>query len=208
MTSIDQHISLRLDAVAKALKEPTVASQTKNLIDSISQCYRSNNKVFAFGNGGNAANAEQLVTELIARYCFDRDAIGAVLLTAAGPFTAINNDYGYGQGFARQVSGLAISGDLVVGFSSSGTSENVIQAMNTAKNNGATTAGFSGNQGELKDIVDIPIIVDSTFTPVIEEAHLILIHIICGEVEESLFKDTGVRIRTPDYQSKKGGHTQ
>jgi D-sedoheptulose 7-phosphate isomerase len=200
MTSIDQQIDKRLDAVAKALKEPTVASQTKNLIDSIKQCHQSNNKVIAFGNGGNAANAEQLVTELIARYCFDRDAIGAVLLTPAGPFTAINNDYGYEMGFARQVSGLATRGDLVVGFSSSGTSENVNQGIEAAKLNGATTIGFSGTQGKLKEIVDIPIIVDSTFTPVIEEAHLILIHIICGEVEEALFSDSGVRIRTPDYR--------
>lgn len=199
MTSFNQQISRRINAIAEALNEPTVASQTKNLIDSIKKCYRLNNKLMAFGNGGNAANAEQLVTELIARYCFDRDAIGALLLTASGPFTAINNDYGYGQGFARQVTGLAVEGDIVVGFSSSGTSENVIRAMKAAKQKHATTVGFSGTQGELKDIVDIPIVVDSTFTPVIEEAHLILIHIICGEVEEALFSESGVRIRTPDY---------
>ncbi|MGD8634136.1 MAG: SIS domain-containing protein [Anaerolineales bacterium] len=199
MTSFNQQISQRINAISEALKEPTVASQTKNLISSIQQCYQSNKKVIAFGNGGNAANAEQLVTELIARYCFDRDAIGAVLITAAGPFTAINNDYGYGQGFARQVSGLAENGDIVVGFSSSGTSENVIEAIEAAKKKKATTVGFSAMQGKLREIVDIPIIVNSTFTPVIEEAHLILIHIICGEVEEALFSGSGVRIRTPDY---------
>lgn len=199
MMSIDQQIYKRIDAVGKALKGPTVASQTQNLIESIKQCYESNHKVIAFGNGGNAANAEQLVTELIARYCFDRDAIGAVLLTGAGPFTAINNDFGYGQGFARQVSGIARHGDLVVGFSSSGTSENVIEGIEAAKKKGATTGGFTGTQGKLRDMVEIPISVFSTYTPVIEEAHLILIHIICGEVEEGLFAETGVRIRTPDY---------
>ena len=151
------------------------------------------------GNGGNAANAEQLVTEFIARYCYDREAIGAVLLTAAGPFTAINNDYGYGQGFARQVEGLAVEGDIVVGFSSSGTSENVLEAIKAAQAFGATTVGFTGSAGDLKDMVDIPVAVKSTFTPVVEEAHLILIHIICGVVEERLFAETGVQIRTPDY---------
>ena len=86
-----------------------------------------------------------------------------------------------------------------MGYSSSGNSENVLEAIKVAKSNGAVTVGFSGSGGKLNQVVDIPISVQSTFIPVIEEAHLILIHIICGEVEERLFSGTGVQIRTPDY---------
>lgn len=199
MTSLHDTLQARIKAVSTALEATDLEHQVEVLIDAIARAYEDRRKIFAFGNGGNAANAEQLVTELIARYCYDREAIGAVLLTAAGPFTAINNDYGYGQGFARQVEGLAVEGDIVVGFSSSGTSENVLEAIKAAKAIGATTVGFTGSAGDLKDLVDIPIAVQSTFTPVVEEAHLILIHIICGVVEERLFSETGVQIRTPDY---------
>jgi len=189
----------RIKAVSTALEEPGLVDRVEALIQAIVNAHKTGNKLMAFGNGGNAASAEQLVTELIARYCYDRDPIAALLLTAAGPFTAINNDYGYGQGFARQVAGLSIPGDIVVGYSSSGTSENVLEAIHAAKDKGAVTVGFSGSGGELNQIVDIPITVHSTFIPVIEEAHLILIHIICGLVEERLFSNSGVQIRTPDY---------
>jgi D-sedoheptulose 7-phosphate isomerase len=199
MANLQDALLARIKAVTTALEEPGVVDQVEALIQAIVGAHKKGNKLMAFGNGGNAASAEQLVTELIARYCYDREPIAALLLTAAGPFTAINNDYGYGQGFARQVSGLAKQGDIVVGYSSSGTSENVIEAIQAAKANGATTVGFSGSGGDLNQLVDIPITVNSTFIPVIEEAHLILIHIICGEVEERLFSDTGVQIRTPDY---------
>jgi D-sedoheptulose 7-phosphate isomerase len=199
MANLQDALLARIKAVSNALEEPGVADQVEALIQAIVKAYETGNKLMAFGNGGNAASAEQLVTELIARYCYDRDPIPAILLTAAGPFTAINNDYGYGQGFARQVEGLSLPGDIVVGYSSSGNSENVLEAIRAAKVKGAITVGFSGSGGELNQIVDIPISVQSTFIPVIEEAHLILIHLICGEVEERLFSTSGVQIRTPDY---------
>ena len=199
MAMLHNTLLARLEAVSFALKEPTLEDKVEAFIDAILSIYETKNKLFAIGNGGNAANAEQLVTELIARYCYDRDPIGALLLTAAGPFTAINNDYGYSQGFARQVKGLAKTGDIVVGYSSSGMSENVLEAVHAAKAIGATTVGFSGSKGDLRNLVDISITVQSTFTPVIEEAHLMITHIICGEVEEKLFSESGVRMRTPDY---------
>ncbi len=199
MTEMQETLHARIKAVSTALEPPGITEQVEALIQAIVSAHQAGNKLMAFGNGGNAASAEQLVTELIARYCYDREPIAALLLTAAGPFTAINNDYGYEQGFARQVAGLAKKGDIVVGYSSSGTSKNVLQAIQAAKDKGAITVGFSGSEGALNHSVDIPISVKSTFIPVIEEAHLILIHIICGEVEERLFSTTGVQIRTPDY---------
>ena len=199
MTALQDSLHARIQAVITALEAPGVVDQVEQLIQAIVDAHKAGNKLMAFGNGGNAASAEQLVTELIARYCFDREPIAALLLTAAGPFTAINNDYGYEEGFARQVDGLAAAGDIVVGYSSSGNSKNVLAAIKTARAKGAVTVGFSGSGGNLNQQVDIPISVDSTFIPVIEEAHLILIHLICGEVEERLFSDSGVRIRAPDY---------
>ena len=166
--------------------------------DAICAAHREGKTLYAFGNGGNAANAEQLVTELIARYCFDREPVAAVLLTAAGPFTAINNDYGYARGFARQIEGLAREGDLVAGFSTSGTSTNVLAAFDAARAKGALTIAFCGTEGSMEALADLAITVDAQFTPTIEEAHLILVHLICGMVEENLFSETGRRIRTPD----------
>jgi D-sedoheptulose 7-phosphate isomerase len=199
MTDLQDELNARIKAVTTALEAPGVLAQVERLIQAIVEAHQSGNKLMAFGNGGNAASAEQLVTELIARYSYDRDPVAALLITAAGPFTAINNDYGYSEGFARQVEGLARPGDIVVGYSSSGNSENVLKAIEAATSKNAMTVGFSGSGGKLNQVVDIPISVQSTFIPVIEEAHLILIHLICGVVEERLFADTGVQIRTPDY---------
>jgi D-sedoheptulose 7-phosphate isomerase len=198
VSEISSALQARAQVIAKALDHPDLPDKVQASVDAICDAYQDGGKVYAFGNGGNAANAEQLVTELIARYCYDRGPVAAVLLTAAGPFTAINNDYGYESGFARQIEGLAGAGDLVVGFSTSGTSPNVVAAFKTARQRGAKIIAFIGTTGEMRALADIPVVVDATFTPTVEEAHLILIHLICGMVEERLFKDTGRRIRTPD----------
>jgi D-sedoheptulose 7-phosphate isomerase len=191
-------LKARTQAIAKALDHSDLPHAVEECVEAICAAHLRGGTLYAFGNGGNAANAEQLVTELIARYCYDRGPVAAVLLTAAGPFTAINNDYGYERGFARQVEALAASDDLVVGFSTSGASQNVLAALEAARNSGATTIAFCGTSGEMKEVADIPIVVEASFTPTVEEAHLILIHLICGMVEERLFKDTGRRIRIPD----------
>jgi len=198
VSEIQRALLARTQAIASALDHPDLSRQVQACCDAICTGYLGGKTLYAFGNGGNAANAEQLVTELIARYCFDRKPIPAVLLTASGPFTAINNDYGYERGFARQIEGLARAGDLVVGFSTSGTSPNVIAGLEAARANGATAIAFCGVTGEMARLADLAVVADARFTPTVEEAHLILIHMICGIVEERLFKDSGQRVRSPD----------
>ncbi|MEJ2012701.1 MAG: SIS domain-containing protein [Anaerolineales bacterium] len=198
MSEIRSALQARTQAIAASLDHPDLPNAVKECVEAICAAYSRGGTLFAFGNGGNAANAEQLVTELIARYCYDRGPVAAVLLTASGPFTAINNDYGYERGFARQVEALAGADDLVVGFSTSGMSPNVLAGLEAAQSRNARTIAFCGASGDMMNRVDIPIAVDAKFTPTVEEAHLILIHLICGMVEERLFKDTGRRIRTPD----------
>lgn len=197
-------ISERVKSLNLALGQPELVPQVERVVEVLIRAARKGDTVFAFGNGGNAANAEQLVTELIARYCYDRGPVPAITLTAAGPFTAINNDYGYENGFARQVQALVRPDDVVVGYSTSGDSANVLEAVRVAGEIGATTVGFSGQVGRLKELVDLPVVVASSFTPTIEETHLILTHLICGRVEEALFGETGVRIRTPERLAEGG----
>jgi D-sedoheptulose 7-phosphate isomerase len=197
-------IAHRAQVIGDAMARDGLAAQVVQVADTITRAGESGHTVYAFGNGGNAANAEQLVTELIGRYAFDRGPVPAATLTAAGPFTAINNDYGYENGYARQIQALAKPGDVVVGYSTSGESPNVNEALRAANEIGATTVAFSGETGSMKDLVDLPIVVASTFTATIEEAHLILTHLICDRVERVLFADTGVRIRTPEPMDEGG----
>lgn len=204
MIDINEALTDRTRQISLALSPPDLPSHIERAIEAIILAAKNRNTIIAFGNGGNASNAEQLITELIARYCYDRGPLPAIALTAAGPFSAICNDYGYNTGFARQIEALARAGDVVVGYSSSGRSPNVIEAVRQAQQNGATTVGFSGETGSLKTEVDIPLAVASTFTPTCEEAHLIITHLICDRVEIALFSESGNRIRTPEYLTEGG----
>ena len=152
-------------------------------------CMRGGGKVVFFGNGGSAADAQHLACELSGRFLMDRPALPALALcTNTSTITAIGNDYGFEQIFSRQLLGVGVRGDIAIGFSTSGSSENVLEAIRLAKQTGMITFGFTGrNGGELGKVVDYALCVDSDVTPRIQEAHITAGHILCQLTEQALF---------------------
>jgi len=148
-------------------------------------CYRAGGKILVFGNGGSAADAQHFAAELVGRYKRERAALPAIALTTdTSILTAVANDYSYADVFARQVEAHARPGDVVIGISTSGNSENVLRALTVARRIGAMTVVLSGGSGgKLKDLADVSVIAPSSDTPRIQESHITAIHIVCDLVE-------------------------
>ena len=146
------------------------------------------NKVLLCGNGGSAADAQHIAAELTGRYKSDRRGLPAIALTTdTSALSAIANDFGYKKVFQRQVEALANEGDLLIGISTSGNSKNVNRALQSAKDLGCRTIGLSGNDGGgMSKLCDVNIIVPSSDTPRIQEMHILIGHIMCQAVDDSL----------------------
>ncbi len=182
---IQQRIQEHKDTISKLLLE---LKTIKKIAHSIVNCYKNNGKVIFFGNGGSCSDSMHLATELISRYYFDRKSLPAIALTDNVSLTAIGNDYGFDEVFAKQVEGYVKKGDIVIGISTSGNSKNVIKAIEKAKELGGITIAFTGeNGGLLKDKVDICLNILSNDTPRIQEGYMLAGHIICELVEKELF---------------------
>lgn len=151
------------------------------------------NKVLLAGNGGSAADAQHIAGEFISRFAFDRPGLPAIALsTDTSILTAIGNDYGYEKLFARQVQAHAQKGDILIAYSTSGKSPNVIAALQEAKNRGVVSIGMTGNRGgPMEDLCEHYLDVPASDTPKIQEGHTVLGHILCGLVERALFKAPG-----------------
>ena len=160
------------------------------LAELLVDVFRRGNKVLLFGNGGSAADAQHIACELAGKFYRDRAPLPAIALTTnTSALSAIANDYGYNEVFARQVRGLVKEGDIVIGISTSGNSLNVLRGIEEAKRHNATTVAFTGQGGKLKDLADYALSIPSNNTPRIQEAHIAAGHIICYLVEEVLFGD-------------------
>jgi len=142
-------------------------------------------KILLFGNGGSAADAQHIAAELTGRYKIERKGLPAIALTTdTSALTAIGNDYGYEYLFSRQVEALARKGDMVIGISTSGNSQNVVYALEKAKEIGCRTVGFSGKGGgKMNDVCDLNIIVPSDDTARIQEMHILIGHILCQLID-------------------------
>lgn len=140
---------------------------------------------------GSAADAQHIAGEFVSRFLFDRPGLSAIALTTdTSILTAIGNDYGYEKLFARQVQAHAQKGDVLIAYSTSGKSPNIIHALKEAKGIGVVCIGMTGNRGgPMKDLCDYYLDVPSAFTPKIQEAHAVLGHILCGLVENALFEE-------------------
>ncbi|MFO7947796.1 MAG: SIS domain-containing protein [Armatimonadota bacterium] len=156
----------------------------------LTACLRAGGTVAFAGNGGSAAQAQHLAGELVGRYLQDRRAYRSVALTTdTSILTAVGNDFGYEQIFARQVQGLLEAGDVLVVMSTSGNSPNILRAVQQAKSQGIKTIGLTGSEGgALKDEADWCIRVPEFNTPKIQEAHLAIGHILCELVEEAMIE--------------------
>ena len=159
------------------------------IADEIIGAYQRGNKVVWFGNGGSAADAQHLSSELMGKFYLKRKALESIALTTdTSILTAIANDYDFSQVFARQIEGLVNQGDVAVGISTSGDSLNVVNGIEQAKQKGAVTVALTGETGgKLKARADYLVSVPSTDVARIQESHIMIGHIICSLVEKDLF---------------------
>jgi phosphoheptose isomerase len=171
-----------------AAQAEVVARAGTALVRSLSQ----GGAVLLFGNGGSAADAQHLAAEFVGRFLRDRAPWPAIALTTdTSVLTAIGNDYGFDQVFARQVRALGKAGDVAIGISTSGRSPNVLAGVEAARERGLTTVGLTAGDGQpLAGMVDIPIVVPSRATPRVQECHLTIGHILCEFVEAQLLGET------------------
>ncbi len=147
-------------------------------------------KVLLFGNGGSAADAQHIAAEFVNRFRIDREPLAAIALTTdTSVLTSISNDFSYDQVFSKQVLALASTGDVVIGISTSGNSPNVVKGLEAARDRGAITVGFTGNNpGAMGPLCDIVVNVACSDTPRIQESHIFLAHCLCDLVERELFR--------------------
>ena len=191
MSSInDQIIKTITESSNVILNSIDLSEKIEESINQIIKCFSTGNKIIIFGNGGSAADAQHIVAEFIGRFQKERKSLPAISLTTdSSIITSLSNDYSYDIVFSRQCESLVSKGDIVLGISTSGNSKNVEEGIKTAKKMGAITIGLlGGDGGTINDVVDIPIVVESTNTARIQEVHRVIYHIICGIVESESTK--------------------
>ncbi|HEC1896286.1 TPA: D-sedoheptulose 7-phosphate isomerase [Campylobacter jejuni] len=171
------------------LKDENLITLIKNASLEVIKAYKNGNKTLLAGNGGSAADAQHIAGEFVSRFYFDRPGIASIALTTdTSVLTAIGNDYGYENLFSRQVQAQGVKGDVFIGISTSGNSKNILKALELCKQKEIISIGLSGaSGGAMNELCDYCIKVPSTCTPRIQEAHILIGHIICAIVEEELF---------------------
>lgn len=182
-------IAAQLNASAELLRRTlSKADQMATIAGSIVDALAAGHKVLLCGNGGSAADAQHIATELVARYKRERAALPAIALgTDVTLLTAVSNDYSFERVFARQVEALGCAGDVLWAFSTSGTSANILAALETARRQGLVTIGFTGESGgKMRTLCNHCLCVPSSETPRIQEVHTAAAHIVCDVVEQAL----------------------
>lgn len=181
LNNLDQHNRLFLELGA-------IDESVNNSVILVLGALKNGKKLMVCGNGGSAADSQHIAAEFTGRFIKDRPPIAAMALsTDTSALTCISNDYSFAEVFSRQVQALGQPGDCLLGISTSGNSENVIQAVKAAKEIGMTTIGLLGRDGgKLKELCDCSIIVQCDVTARIQEAHILIGHSICGAVEQGL----------------------
>jgi len=184
-------IQSSIDLKTNVLNDPYLTETVRKIVEQIIHCYENGGKVLFCGNGGSAADAQHLAAELSGRFYFDRHPLFAEALHVNSSYiTAVANDYGFDEVFARLVMAMGSKNDILIGLSTSGNSINILRAFNEANSLGMITVGFTGQSGgQLKEKCTHLLNVPSNDTPRIQEVHIMLGHIICELVEEKLFKD-------------------
>ena len=178
---IDRHQSV-VEGLASS------ASDIQRVADICVAGLSASNKILICGNGGSAADAQHMAAELVGRFVSDRKALAAIALTTdTSALTAIANDYGYDDVFSRQVAGLAQSGDVLLGISTSGNSDSVLAACDAARSAGCDVVGLTGRDGgSLAGRCDAVVVVPAQETAHIQECHIIVIHLLCALIEQGL----------------------
>lgn len=187
---IEEYIKKNILTKEKILNDKTLIENIGLISEVIINAYKAGNKVLTAGNGGSAADAQHIAGELVSKFYLNRPGLCAYALTTnSSIITAVSNDYGYENVFARQINGMGNKGDILICFSTSGDSKNIINALKEAKDRGLITIGFTGEKKCLMDnICDYLIKVPSDDTPQIQECHILLGHIVCALTEKGLFE--------------------
>jgi D-sedoheptulose 7-phosphate isomerase len=186
---IKEIIQTSIDTKQLILNDDALLGKIEAVTNKIANAFRNGNKVLFCGNGGSAADAQHLAAEFSGRFYTDREPLFAEALHVNTSYlTAVANDYSYDVVYSRLVKGMGRKGDVLIAFSTSGNSSNIINALEQANSIGMTTIGFTGETGgKMKAICEYLINVPSKDTPRIQESHILLGHIICQLVEEQLF---------------------
>lgn len=171
------------------LSNPSILADIHNAAVEVTNAYKAGFKTMLAGNGGSAADAQHIAGEFVSRFYFDRPGIPSISLsTDTSIITAVSNDYGFERLFERQVQAQGQRGDVFIGITTSGNSENIVRALAACKEKGIKTIILTGETGgKVADLCDICIKVPSKETPRIQESHILIGHIICCIVEETLF---------------------
>jgi len=188
-SKINKCIESAVQNYTHVLKDDILQDNIREIVDKSVSAFRSDKKMLLCGNGGSASDAQHIAAELSGRFYRDRPPLYAEALHVNSSYmTAVANDYGYEATYARMVEAAGRKGDILIGISTSGNSPNVVKTMQKAKEIGMITVGFTGKSGgEMKGICDIMIRVPSDDTPRIQEAHILIGHIICQLIEQEMF---------------------
>jgi D-sedoheptulose 7-phosphate isomerase len=187
---IAAHFQSSLAGLTKAVQSSELLATTHTIANITADALRAGNKLLLIGNGGSAADAQHIAAEIVGRYKQERSGWAAIALTTdTSALTAIANDYGFEQIFARQVQGLGKRGDVLFALTTSGRSPNILAALRVARDIGITTIGFTGTKGEsMRASCDHLLVAPSEDTPVVQQIHMMVMHAICDDVEQSLLR--------------------
>jgi len=188
-TRIKRCISSAVDNYAQVLNDKNLQKNLEKIIVLCVKAFKNDKKMLFCGNGGSASDAQHIAAELSGRFYTNRSPLYAEALHVNSSYiTAVANDFGYDEIYARMLEACGRKGDVLIGISTSGNSANVVKALTKANEIGLTTIGFTGgNGGEMNSICDITIKVPSDDTPRIQEGHILIGHIICQLIEEEMF---------------------
>jgi D-sedoheptulose 7-phosphate isomerase len=178
------------ETIQKFLADPEQIARCERFSKLLTDTFKSGGKLFVCGNGGSHCDAMHFAEEFTGRYRKDRAPLGALALGNAPHVTCVANDYGFNEIFSRELGGMARKGDMLVGLSTSGNSENVIRAFHTAKEMGVRTVALLGRDGgKLLAIADHAIVIPATTSDRIQEMHIKIIHTVIETVERELFPE-------------------
>lgn len=185
---ISRNLSETIDVVTAIRSDAAIIASLEEITHRCVSAISQGNKIMFVGNGGSAADAQHLAAEIVGRFSIDRPGMPAIALTTdSSVLTSIGNDYGFEKIFSRQVEALGNAGDVLIAFSTSGKSSNIVEALHAARKMGVSPIGFTGAKGaDMAALCEYAICVPSDDTARIQEAHIVLGHIVCGFIEQAL----------------------
>ncbi len=189
MSLLSQNLQDDIDVKKLLLEDQKLQQDFEAAVSTCLDCYRKGGKLLFAGNGGSAADAQHLAAELSGRYFIDREPLYAEALHVNTSYlTAVANDYSYDEIYARLVRGMADEGDVLIVLSTSGNSANILAAAQAAQDKKSKVIGLTGQTGgQLAALCDLCLCVPSKITPLIQQAHMVLGHTLCQEIETTLF---------------------